>query len=85
MFSKNRTALLRFAIGALLVITVGATAQNPPLSLESQRRAEGLLKQMTLEEKVGQLNQAAGIVMPMLGSESPTASSQRAASGQFSG
>jgi beta-glucosidase len=38
---------------------------------ETHRRAEALLKQMTVEEKVGQLNQAAGIQLPGLGNEKP--------------
>jgi beta-glucosidase len=38
---------------------------------EAHRKAEALLKQMTVDEKVGQLNQASGIVMPFLGSDKP--------------
>ena len=38
---------------------------------EARRRAEALLKQMTIEEKVGQMNQSSGIVMPMLANEKP--------------
>ena len=38
---------------------------------EAHRKAEALLKQMTVEEKVGQLNQSSGIVMPFLGSDKP--------------
>ena len=40
---------------------------------DAHRRAEALLKQMTVEEKVGQLNQASGIVIPGLAKEKPDA------------
>ncbi len=60
-------------MGAAVLIAAGGQlmAQDPPFSPESGRRAEALLKQMTLDEKVGQLNQSAGVVMPMLGSQKP--------------
>jgi beta-glucosidase len=45
-----------------LLLAVPVWAQTL-VSPESAGRAEALLKQMTVEEKVGQLNQAAGIVM----------------------
>ena len=32
---------------------------------EAHGKAEALLKQMTLDEKVGQMNESSGIVMPM--------------------
>lgn len=38
---------------------------------EAHRRAEELLKQMTVDEKTGQMNQASGIVAPFLGSQKP--------------
>jgi beta-glucosidase len=38
---------------------------------EAHRRASELLKQMTVDEKVGQMNQSSGVVMPMLGSNKP--------------
>src|SRR6266568_3049490 len=38
---------------------------------QAEQRARVLLKQMTLDEKVGQLNQSAGVQIPMLGSEKP--------------
>ena len=50
------------------------TAQTMPLSHEeAHRRAQALLKQMTVEEKAGQMNQASGIVMPGLANEKPDA------------
>jgi beta-glucosidase len=48
-----------------------ANAQTVSFSPEAQQRAEALLKQMTVDEKVGQLNQAAGIQLPGLSSEKP--------------
>jgi beta-glucosidase len=49
-----------------------ASAVAAPISQqEAHRRAEALLKQMTVEEKAGQMNQASGIQMPGLGSEKP--------------
>jgi beta-glucosidase len=56
----------------LLVIAGAMAAQTMPLTREdAQRRAEALLRQMTVEEKVGQLNQASGIQKAGLGSEKP--------------
>ena len=38
---------------------------------EAHQKAEALLKQMTLDEKIGQMNESSGVVMPMLGNEKP--------------
>jgi len=61
MFLKSGKRLSFVASGLLLIVTVippaPASAQSDPL----QARVEALLKQMTLEEKIGQLNQVAGI------------------------
>ena len=55
-----------------LLIAGNLAAQTAPVSTsEAQRRAEELLKQMTVDEKIGQMNQASGVVMPMLGSQKP--------------
>ena len=61
---------------ALLCLTsllaLKLSAQTAPIfQAEAHRRAEELLKQMTVDEKVGQMNQVSGIVMPLLGSEKP--------------
>ncbi len=62
------------SIGVLLAMTVVTAAQTVPLTHDdAHRRTEGLLKQMTVEEKAGQLNQASGIVMPGLATEKPDA------------
>ena len=66
-FKKNSAV---FIFGAALAMAANAAAQAP-FSPESEQRAQALLKQLTLDEKVGQLNQSAGIVMPMLGSQKP--------------
>jgi len=55
----------------LFVLVLNLPAQSPVSASEAHRRAEELLKQMTVDEKIGQMNQAAGIVMPMLGSQKP--------------
>jgi len=56
---------------ALLTVSGSLMAQAATTSSEAHRRAESLLKQMTVDEKVGQMNQAAGIVMPGLGGGKP--------------
>jgi beta-glucosidase len=50
-----------------------ALAQAPMAQEEAHRKAEALLHQMTLEEKIGQMTQSSGIQMPMLGNEKPDA------------
>jgi beta-glucosidase len=55
-----------------LAVTSRVDAQNTPLTREeAHRRAEALLKQMTVEEKIGQMNQASGIVIEGLATEKP--------------
>jgi beta-glucosidase len=47
-------------------------AQTVPLTHDdAHRRSKALLKQMTVEEKSGQLNQASGIVISGLATEKP--------------
>lgn len=58
-----------FLVVALPWSLAGQTA--PMTEAEAHRRAEELLKQMTVDEKVGQMNQSSGIVMPLLASEKP--------------
>jgi beta-glucosidase len=49
----------------LLAMTLAVSAQTAPMAREeAHRRAERLLRQMTVEEKIGQLNLAAGIEIP---------------------
>jgi beta-glucosidase len=59
-------------LGCLFAFTTNLRAQSASMSAdEAHRRAETLLKQMTIEEKIGQMNQASGVVMPMLGGQKP--------------
>lgn len=67
--SAKALVLIAFLMVALSAIL---PAQTPAMSPdEAHRKAEGLLKQMTIEEKVGQMNQSSGVVMPLLASEKP--------------
>jgi beta-glucosidase len=71
---RSRTYPYIGALLASLLLVASATfaASAPPVTQqEAHTRAVALLKQMTTEEKIGQLNQAAGIVIPGLGSEKP--------------
>jgi len=61
-------------LGCFLIFTMQVPAQSGGLTAdEAHRRAEALLKQMNLDEKIGQMNQAAGMVLPGLGGEKPDA------------
>src|SRR5579863_4870954 len=60
-----------FALFCVSVAAVSAGAQAPLFSNQAKQKAEALLKQMTVEEKVGQLNESSGIVMEGLGTEKP--------------
>lgn len=74
---KDRIMLVKKCSGfALLclfatIATTPAPAQNNLFTPQAKQKAQALLKQMTLDEKIGQLNQAAGIVLPGLTSEKP--------------
>lgn len=50
-----------------------AGAQEPLFSNEAKQKAEALLKQMTVDEKVGQLNESSGRVIPGLAPDKPDA------------
>src|ERR1700761_6286055 len=56
---------------SLSVVSLVANAQTDPFSAEARQKAGILLKQMTLDEKVGQLNESAGIVFPGLPGQKP--------------
>jgi beta-glucosidase len=62
-------SLLLASIAAVSIPSAGA--QDSFFSNEGKQKAEALLKQMTLDEKVGQLNESSGIVMPGLGTGKP--------------
>jgi beta-glucosidase len=59
----KRLVLLQAAVGMMLFAAGSASAQVPISSAEATRRAQSLLRQMTLEEKIGQLNLASGVGM----------------------
>ena len=57
---------------SILALAASLAAENATTAADdAHRRAEELLKQMTIEEKVGQMNQSSGVVMPLLASEKP--------------
>ncbi|HEX4602336.1 MAG TPA: beta-glucosidase BglX [Gemmatimonadales bacterium] len=59
--TRASRVLLQLLVG-LTVVTAGtAAAQVAISSVDAARRAQSLLRQMTLEEKIGQLNLAAGV------------------------
>jgi beta-glucosidase len=69
---RNSWLLKFLLLGCFFAVTTNMRAQSAAISAdEAHRRAEALLKQMTVEEKIGQMNQAAGVVMPMLGGQKP--------------
>jgi beta-glucosidase len=67
----------RFCIVSLVLVSIvsavipSADAQERLFSNQAKHKAEALLKQMTLDEKVGQLNEAAGLVMPGIADKKP--------------
>ena len=71
MSQKRSCVLLAISALTLFIAASAAFAQTAPFSAENERRAQALLKQMTVEEKVGQLTQSAGIEMPGLVSGKP--------------
>ena len=70
--SKIKGAKALLLLGLLLMMPASPSTQNAlPTPAEARRRAEALLKQMSVDEKVGQLNQSSGIPMPALGIKNP--------------
>jgi beta-glucosidase len=63
-----------FALPVVLLsiaAAVSAGAQDRLFSNEAKQKAEALLKQMTLDEKVGQLTESAGRLLPGIATEKP--------------
>jgi beta-glucosidase len=58
------------ACSACVILASGMAAQTNAHE-EAHRKAEALLKMMTVDEKVGQMNQSSGVTMPFLGSQKP--------------
>lgn len=65
---KRWTAAVCGMLAMTFVVCVPSLAVTPE---EAHQKAEALLKQMTLDEKVGQLNQSAGAALPGLGGQKP--------------
>ena len=60
----RRHRISSLALAAFFIVgVVPSAAQVPIVSADATRRARALLKQMTLEEKLGQLNLASGVGM----------------------
>lgn len=68
---KTFSVIAAVGIFAAAGFSASAGAQNGPFSIEAKQKAEALLKQMTVDEKVGQLNQSAGIVISGVANEKP--------------
>lgn len=66
-----RTSVLLLAGAFVMVSAVSAEAQIALFSREAREKAEGLLKQMTVDEKVGQLNESSGKVIKGVAEEKP--------------
>jgi len=69
MMVKRYSAIALLGVALSGAVTAGA--QTSPFSAEAKQKAESLLKQMTLDEKVGQLNESSGLVMPGIAKEKP--------------
>jgi beta-glucosidase len=69
MMFKRYSAIALFGVALSGVVAAGA--QTSPFSAEAKKKAESLLKQMTLDEKVGQLNESSGLVAPGIAKEKP--------------
>jgi beta-glucosidase len=68
----NRCSGFVLLFGMLAIFAAAsASAQDPLFSNEAKQKAEALLKQMTLDEKIGQLNESSGIVLPGFVDEKP--------------
>lgn len=73
MTERSRCAKgVLFFVFCFFALVGSLDAQSAPMTPDdAHRRAEDLLKQMTIDEKAGQMNQASGVVMPLLASEKP--------------
>jgi len=71
MMSRKCSAIALLGVSFSIGSCLAAKAQTSPFSTEAKQKAEALLKQMTLEEKLGQLNESSGLVMPGFVTEKP--------------
>ncbi|MGA8532366.1 MAG: beta-glucosidase BglX [Acidobacteriaceae bacterium] len=69
MLLKRFSAHALFCISLSAIICPSLVAQTDPFSPQAKQKAEALLQQMTLDEKVGQLDQAAGVTFPGMKSD----------------
>jgi beta-glucosidase len=73
MLLKSLSVFGLLCISLSAVIGASDRTQSGICSDEAKQKAEALLKQMTLDEKVGQLNQSSGIVKEGIAKEKPDA------------
>jgi beta-glucosidase len=71
MLLKRCSGFVLLGVSLSMAAAVSAGAQDRLFSNEAKQKAEALLKQMTLEEKVGQLNESSGRVLPGIATETP--------------
>ncbi|MDE3104776.1 MAG: beta-glucosidase BglX [Acidobacteriota bacterium] len=69
--SLKKNSIAGLLCMAAMACSLTTAAQTRTFSPEARQKAELLLRQMTLDEKVGQLNQSAGIVMPGIADQKP--------------
>jgi len=63
---------LSLPLTPMATVTIpSAGAQDRLFSNEAKQKAAALLRQMTLDEKVGQVNESSGMVMPGIATEKP--------------
>jgi beta-glucosidase len=76
---SSRSQLSFLSLATIMSIAVApflsGQAPNPGTSATAEQRADALLRQMTVEEKIGQLNQAAGVPLVIL-PDAPAADEQ---------
>jgi beta-glucosidase len=71
MLLKRCSGFVLLGVSLSMAAAVSAGAQDRLFSNEAKQKAEALLKQMTLDEKVGQLNESSGRVLPGIATEKP--------------
>jgi beta-glucosidase len=68
----SRLSIFSLILASIATVTIpSVAAQDHLFSNEAKQKAEALLKQMTVDEKVGQLNESSGMVMPGIATEKP--------------
>jgi len=68
---ERRSAVALLWASLSIVSGLTANAQTSPFSPEARQKAGILLKQMTLDEKIGQLNESSGIVLAGVADRKP--------------